>query len=214
MRPFAGLPRFAPAVPLAAILLVLAMPAIGCTPSEPADAADSADAPAAMIDSALPIPELLARFRTATADTPTALAGGATSPELLARTLLTALAARDTAAVRALVMSRGEFAWLYYPDSKFTAPPYELGPDLVWIPLVAASDKGAGRLLARYGGRPLRLDALTCPDSATTDGRNTILGGCTVRFAVGDSSARDLRLFSSLLSRDGRYKFLSYANDL
>ena len=27
-------------------------------------------------------------------------------------------------------------------------------------------------------------------------------------------AARDLRLFSSLLSRDGRYKFLSYANDL
>lgn len=173
-----------------------------------------------MVDSALPIPELLARFRAATATTaatpsaPTALTGGERSPERLARALLAALSRRDTLAVRALAMSRGEFAWLYYPHTKFTAPPYELGPQLVWIPLVAASDKGAGRLLERYGGRTLRFEAITCPDSATAEGPNTIIASCTVRFAVADSAARELRLFSSLLSRGGQYKFLSYTNDL
>lgn len=167
-----------------------------------------------VVDSILPIPELLARFRAATADTPTTLTGGATSPEGLARALLTALTRRDTLAVRALAVSRGEFAWLYYPHSKFTAPPYALGPQLVWIPLVAASDKGAGRLLERYGGRRLRFEAIICPDSASREGPNTITTGCRVRFAVGDSAARELRLFSSLLSRDGHYKFLTYTNDL
>ncbi len=177
-------------------------------------AAASDQRQAGVVDSALPIPELLARFRANTVDTPTTLGGRATSPERLARALLTGLAQRDTTAVRTLVMSRGEFAWLYYPHTKFTAPPYALGPELVWIPLVAASDKGAGRLLERFGGRTLRFKALVCPDAATTEGPNTIITGCTVRFTVADSASRELRLFSSLLSRDGRYKFLSYTNDL
>ena len=199
-----------------AVAMLLAIGAGGaCSGGESARALARANAPSAgVVDSALPIPELLARFRTATADTPATLAGGATSPERLARALLTALTQRDTGTVRALVMSRGEFAWLYYPHTKFTTPPYELGPDLAWIPLVAASDKGAGRLLERFGGRRLRFDALTCPDRATSEGPNTILTGCTVRFAVADSARRELRLFSSLLSRDGHYKFLSYTNDL
>lgn len=211
MRSSPLLPRRARTAPLLAILATVIL-AAACN----ADASrGTADAPAGgVVDSALPIPELLARFRAATADTPTTLSGGAKSPERLARALLAALGARDTAGVRALVMSRGEFAWLYYPHTKFTAPPYELGPDLVWIPLVAASDKGAGRLLSRFGGQALRIEALTCPDTVTTEGPNTIVSGCSVRFAGGDSAARDLRIFSSLLSRDGRYKFLSYANDL
>jgi len=204
-------PRRVHCTPLLAILATVVL-AAGCS-AEPSRG--TADAPAGgVVDSALPIPELLVRFRAATADTPTMLSGGAESPESLARALLAALSARDTAGVRALVMSRGEFAWLYYPHTKFTAPPYELGPELVWIPLVAASDKGAGRLLSRFGGRTLRFGALTCPDTVTTEGPNIIVTGCTVRFAAGDSAARDLRIFSSLLSRDGRYKFLSYANDL
>ena len=186
-----------------------------CSGRESSRTAEDTGAPTAgVIDSALPIPVLLSRFRAVTADTPSTLTGGADSPERLARALLTALSARDTVAVRTLAMSRGEFAWLYYPHTKFTAPPYELGPQIVWIPLVAASDKGAGRLLERYGGRALRFEAISCPDSASTEGPNTIITSCTVRFAVDDSAARQLRLFSSLLSRGGQYKFLTYTNDL
>ena len=202
----------------AVVILTLALAlAVGaaCRAGESGRSLDRSGAPGGgVVDSVLPIPELLARFRAATADTPTTLSGGETSPDRLARALLVALTKRDTLAVRALAVSRGEFAWLYYPHSKFTAPPYELGPQLVWIPLVAASDKGAGRLLERFGGRTLRFEAITCPDSASSEGPNTLLAGCRVRFAVGDSAARELRLFSSLLSRDGHYKFLTYTNDL
>lgn len=167
-----------------------------------------------VVDSALPIPVLLDRFRATIPDTPQVLGGGAESPRELAEALLTALTRHDTASLRALVMSRAEFAWLYYPHSRYTRPPYELGPELVWIQLSATSEKGATRLLRRYGGLPLDLEAVRCPASAVTEGPNRTTPGCTVRFAVGDSSARDVRLFGSLLNRDGRYKFLSYANDL
>lgn len=198
------------------LMLMLALTRTSaCGGGESGRAPARTDPPAiGVVDSILPIPELLARFRAVTADTPTVLTGGESSPERLARALLVALANRDTLAVRTLAISRGEFAWLYYPHTKFTAPPYELGPQLVWLPLVAASDKGAGRLLERYGGRTLRFEAISCPDSANTEGPNTIRPGCRVRFAVGDSAARELRLFSSLLSRGGHYKFLTYTNDL
>lgn len=200
-----------PKLPLHAGLLLVAALACGG-----GDRAADADAPpaAGVVDSALPIPELLARFRASTPDTLTALSGGADSPDALGRALLAAVRRRDTAAVRALAVSRAEFAWLYYPHTRFTAPPYELGPDLVWLQLVAASDKGAGRLLERYGGRTLRFERVVCPDTAALEGPNRVTTGCTVRFAVADSAARDLRLFATTLARDGRVKVLSFANDL
>ena len=169
---------------------------------------------AGVVDSALPIELLLDRFRLATPETLTTLSGGADSPERLAQSLLTALAARDSAATTSLVLSRGEFAWLYYPHTRFVAPPYELGPELVWLTHAAASKKGERRILARFGGRPLRLVSLTCPERSTREGPNRIMADCELRIADGDAGPRTLRLFGALLNRDGRYKFLSYANDL
>lgn len=174
----------------------------------------AADAPAGVIDSALPIPVLLERFRATTTDTPAVLRGGAERPETLVRALLAAVSARDTATLRSLVMTRSEFAWLYYPHTKFVARPYELGPELVWLQHVAGSETGAVRLLERYGGARLRFEALLCADSVIVEGPNRITPGCRVRFAAADSAPRTLQLFAGLLARDGRYKFLSYANDL
>jgi hypothetical protein len=177
-------------------------------------AASATPATTGVVDSALPIPVLLDRFRATIPDTPVVLRGGAASPRALAASLLAALSAADTAAADALLMSQAEFAWLYYPHTKFTAPPYELGPEIAWLLHRAGSDKGALRLFRRFGGSSLRLDGISCPDSVVEEGPNRLIEGCRVRFAAGDSSARELQLFGALLNRDGQYKFLSYANDL
>lgn len=202
------------------LLLVVAAAAFGVAAcdrgvsADDADASATAAASAGVVDSALPIDTLLHRFRATIPDTPTVLTGGESSPERLTRALLAALESHDTATVRRLVLSRAEFAWLYYPHTIFTRPPYEMGPELLWLQISANSEKGAVRLLRRYGGSPLRLDALLCPDSVQQEGPNTVTAGCRVRFSAADSAARDLRLFGSLLNRDGRYKFVSYANEL
>lgn len=210
------LPRAVAAIALAGMLGgALASCERAATPRYDARADALADVPAGgVIDSALPVPELLARFRATVSDTPATLGGGETTPERLTRALLAAVAARDTVAVRALTVNRAEFAWLYYPESRYTHPPYELSPDLVWLTTSAASEKGAGRLLERYGGRALRFVAVACLERAEQEGPNSVLRGCRVRFAPGDSAPRELRLFGALLHRDGRYKFLSFANDL
>lgn len=179
------------------------------TPSD-----DAARTPGYVIDSALPIDTLVARFRATIADTPTTLAGGEASAERLTREFLRAVSSNDTASIRRLVVNRAEFAWLYYPHTRFTRPPYELGPELLWIQQNEASEKGIVRTLRRYGGVPLRFESLSCPDSTVTEGPNRITIGCRVSFAAADSSARNLQLFGSLLERDGRWKFISYANEL
>lgn len=200
-------------------VLLLAITAIlmsGCD----ADSAGRVDptgdvaSPVGVVDSTLPIDTLLRRFRATLPDTPVVLAGGAASPASLTHAFLGALQIHDTATLRALVLSPSEFAWLFYPHSRWTRPPYAMGPELVWLQVGANSEKGLVRLVRRYGGQPLRLDALLCPDSSVAEGPNVLTEGCRVRFAVGDSAPRDLQLFGSVLRRDGRYKFVSYANDL
>ena len=193
------------------LLLLSAAIAVGCRPDRSSPAAE---APSGVIDSALPIPVLLARFRATIPDTPTVLTGGAPTRDALVRALLAAVGRHDTVTLRALVMTRAEFAWLYYPHTKYTARPYELAPELLWLQMGNGSETGAARLLQRYGGARLRLEGVLCPDTVIVEGPNRITPGCRVRFAVGDSASRTLQLFSGLLARDGRYKFLSYANDL
>ena len=193
------------------LLLLAAMVVVGCRTERPSPAAET---PAGVIDSALPIPVLLTRFRATIPDTPTVLTGGAATRDALVRALLQAVSARDTATLRTLVMSRAEFAWLWYPYTRYVARPYELGPELLWMQHVSASETGAVRLLDRFGGSRIRFEALLCPDSVLVEGPNRITAGCRVRFAVADSAPRTLQLFAGLLARDGRYKFLSYANDL
>jgi hypothetical protein len=112
------------------------------------------------------------------------------------------------------VLSRAEYAWLYYPHTRYTRPPYELGAELLWIQISENSEKGIVRLLRRYGGSTLRYQALSCPDSSVTEGPNTLLGPCRVTFAAADSAARTLQIFGSIISRDGQVKFVSYANEL
>jgi hypothetical protein len=170
--------------------------------------------PGYVIDSALPIDTLLARFRATIPDTPTTLVGGERSPERLTRALLDAISGQDTATIRRLVLSRAEYAWLYYPHTRYTRPPYELGAELLWIQISENSEKGIVRLLRRYGGSTLRYQALSCPDSSVTEGPNTLLGPCRVTFAAADSAARTLQIFGSIISRDGQVKFVSYANEL
>ncbi len=198
--------------PLPLVILLVCASAIGAC--DGADERPAAAPVAGVVDSALPIDTLLHRFRATVADTPSALVGGAPSRDALVRDLLAALERGDSARVAALALTKAEFAWLYYPHTRFTRPPYELGPDLLWLQLSANHAKGLVRLQRRLGNQRLRLEALLCPDSARAEGPNLVTEGCRVRLAVGDSAPRELRLFGSLLSRDGRHKFVTYSNDL
>lgn len=168
--------------------------------------------------SSQPVPELdsalaveLARFREGLPKRDS-LAHALPSRDALAHEVIAAVGRADTAALLRLHVSRSEWAWLVYPDSRYARAPYRQRPDVTWMLLVERSNTGVNRLLTRRGGQPLRLRALQCPDSGEVEGRTRYWGRCTVTYATPDGRVATERLFGSILERDGRFKIASYAN--
>lgn len=170
------------------------------------------------VDSALPIGEQLRRFRGRLGPAPGALVDGAPTRDSLVRLVVRALARRDTAAlVRASVTAR-EFAYFYYPGNSLSRPPYELSPDIMWLTLRARSDRGLGRLLSRRGGAPVRLRGYSCAPRAEVQRESgsavRIWTNCTVTVRRRDGAPESAPLFAAILERSGRFKVLSFANEL
>jgi hypothetical protein len=164
------------------------------------------------VDSAIPIEEALRRFR-ARLPRPAGLEGGYPIREKLVREFVRALEGRDTAALRRMVLNPGEFAWLYYPSSPLSHPPYELSPSLMWFQLQGESEKGASRLLAERAGQPLGYVRHEC-GSARIQGELRIYPNCALHRVIPPADTVTERLFGLVVEREGKYKFLGYANML
>lgn len=185
------------------------------------DAAPAADTVAVDARTATPAPRdaMDARLDSALAriqsglPVPSALEGGERSRDALVRRFVRAVEAADTADLRRMMMTRAEFAHLYYPGSVYTRRPTRQEADLVWFLHMQDSEKGASRVLARYGTAPLGFQGYDCAPDPVRHGANTLWHGCTVRIAPRGDTLR-LRLFGPILERDGRFKLYSFANDL
>jgi hypothetical protein len=166
-----------------------------------------------VVDSILPREEALRRFREGLAPVDS-LAGGAGSQDELVAAFARAIAAADTAAIARMAVSRAEFAYLYYPTAVEGKPPYDLEPGLMWFTLYERSNEGARKVLTRYGGHQMHLLGYDCGKGEHREDRNTIYGPCAVRWKTEAGDTVSVRLISKILERDGRFKFLSYANPL
>lgn len=166
-----------------------------------------------VVDSIVPVAEALRRFRSTIPYHADSLRDASSSLDALLLRFASAVSARDSAALNAMLLDRAEFAWLYYPDSPLSMPPYEAPPGLLWSQLLAVSDEGVKQLLRRYGGHPLTIDGFTCP-APRMNGRNRVHEHCEVRARVAGKAIGNTRLFGSIIERDGRFKFLGYANSL
>lgn len=164
-----------------------------------------------MTDSILPMDLLLARFRDGIPRV-TSLDGGETSADRLVFRFMTAIDRGDTVTLARLRVSRGEYAWLYFPTSAYTAPPYELPPDVAWMLSAAASEKGLARVVRRLRGSSLQVRDYRCWKEAR-EGPNRFLSQCMVEYDDQHEGPVARRLFGTIMERDGHYKFLSYAND-
>ena len=197
---------------VAALAALVALVVAAC--AAPGDAgavrATSPASPASpAMDGALAVE--LERFRASLPRTDT-LGHALPSRDALVRTFVSALARADTLALVRLHVSRAEWAWLVYPGSRFTRPPYRQRPDVAWMLRIEPSNVGLSRLVARRGGRVMRLVRWSCSDSAVVDGAVREWGGCSVTYVSGGGEPRTERLFGSILERDGRFKIGGYAN--
>lgn len=150
----------------------------------------------------------LAAFRS-TLGTPPATLDGPASRDSLLSEFAHALAKRDTARLTSLQISRAEFAYLYYPDSRLSKPPYELDPETMWQQIELQRVRGMQRLLMRYGGRSLRLRSTQCQPPERQN--RVVIHECSV---VTGATGEPKQLFGSILERDGRFKFVGFANHL
>jgi hypothetical protein len=199
----------------AGLTVVLFLASLGCDRESASRATDSSAATATapgIVDSVFPPEEAMRRFREGLPAV-SRLENAAPSRDALVRRFVRALEQRDTAALRTMVVTRAEFAYLYYPTSPHARPPTQQPPALVWFLHLENSEKGVGRALDRFGGRRIGLRGYTCATPARVEGGNTIWDDCPLRIGAGDDTAT-VRLFAGVIERAGQFKILSYANDL
>lgn len=170
--------------------------------------------PAAHVDSIFPIEEELRRFRATLDEHPERLAQAAPDRDELIRRFVAALEAGDLPALQSLALTRAEFAYLYYPYTRYTRRPYELGPAIVWFEMQNYSGRGLSRALQRHGGRPLGFAGYRCPEDPLVEGENRIWTGCVVERVTAGGRTQALPLLGPILERRGEFKFLSHANRL
>ena len=136
---------------------ILALVLGGCHPQpKPAARREAVKPPhtPTRVDSVVPREVALARFQQASPRA-TAFEGGAPSRDALVRAFVRAVETKDTATLRRLVISRGEFAYLFYPSRAQGLPPYSLSPDLSWFMTVEQSNRGVHHLVDELGGKHL-----------------------------------------------------------
>jgi hypothetical protein len=169
--------------------------------------------PGYVIDSARTPEEDLRRFRDALGGTPAIeLQGGSATRNDLVRRLVSAVRDRDTVQLRAMVLTAREFADVVYPSSPYMHPPYAQPAALMWMQIANGSVRGFTRLIRRRGGVPFVLDSYECEATPNREGRNVLWSGCVVRLSAPGYGTVAERWFGSIIERDGRFKFVSYAN--
>lgn len=202
---------------LAAVPFVLLGACSDTTPRTAADsqAAHVAEVAAAggTVDSIFPIEEQLRRFRDGLPSVEW-LRNGASSRDELVRQFVRAASASDTLTLNRLLLDRAEFAYLYYPHAAISKPPYEAPPQILWGQILLASNEGLPRVLARAAGQSIDVAGVTCADSIVVEGPNRLHEKCMLTLRIGKGSAIDTRWFGTIIERDGRFKFLGYANPL
>ncbi len=167
------------------------------------------------VDSIFPIEEEVRRFRAAIGAPVAALSGGAESRDALVSSFRRALAAKDRAALASLLISVEEFAFLYYPHTKYTAKPYEMAPGLVWFQLDSYGERGLDRAITRFGDTDSIGDGgHRCPEEALSFGDGFLWSGCVLEIADGAGGVAELTLFGEILELGGEFKFVSYGNGL
>jgi hypothetical protein len=203
------------------VIFLAALLIVDCNTSHPAPdtnavapAKNASEVVTNAVDSIFPMPVMVARFQTEMRHHPADLAQGSplSRDELIAR-FENAVARNDTLSLRSLRLDVEEFAQLYVATSFYSQEPYKQPPSIQWVLTDQASRKGEAGLLKRYGGRTGFMQGYECPNPPVKEGENTVWKDCQAIVAQAPF-ARTTRLFGSIMARNGRFKFVSLANEL
>lgn len=169
--------------------------------------------PGYVIDSVFTPEENLRRFQaTVVGPPPTRLTGGARSTDELLRRYWALLATGDTVNMSPLVVSRAEYAFLYFPESD--EGPNGMPPHIGWELIGRQSGRGLARALYHAQLAPAAVVRTECSDTPRKVGKSTMYGPCGVVIRREDGIERTVWVAKTLLERDGVHKLLGLQNDL
>src|SRR5258705_9399934 len=201
--------RRLPILLVAALILTAAVVLRVTGATRSASATPDAAAPPAPV---VPYAEAsLKAFRTRAGAPVAGLEGGAGSRDSLVLLFAHALDRSDTTALRALALNAREFAWLYYPASPQSRPPYELDADLMWEQIQARSMRGITRALRQYGGGQLGYRGYECSGQPERNGVVTLHNACRIVHTVDGRTVTE-PLFGSIIEHGGRFKLCGFSN--
>ena len=113
-----------------------------------------------------------------------------------------------------MVVKGREFIDIYYPGSPYANGPYHQPVGFAWRMIQDPSGVGFTKLLGRVAGRPLTFVWQRCEPKVVREGKVDRYTGCLVRIVDERGDSVTKRLFGSIVSYEGRFKFLSYTNDI
>jgi len=135
------------------------------------------------------------------------------TPEALAQAVLTHLASRDAAALKALALSEQEFRDHVWPELDTSRPERNVPFDYAWGQMKQRSDGSLEGTLSRYAGKPLRFVRTRYAGETTKYASFSVMRDSEI--VAADETGRELvlQLFGSAMVKDGRYKLFSYVVD-
>ncbi len=126
--------------------------------------------------------------------------------------MLEALAARDETALRRLAIDEAEFRDHIWPSLPAARPERNLPLSYVWGDLHQKSGTSLARTLGEHGGRRYQLEQVVLGQSTEYPGFRTH-ARTILRVREGGGEPREIRVFGSVLEKDGRWKVFSYVAD-
>lgn len=135
------------------------------------------------------------------------------SPEAVARAVLSALAERNVDRLRALPLSEAEFRGHVWPELPTSRPERNVPLEYAWGQLKQQSDAFLQQTIARYAGKQLTFVSARFTGDTTQYASFSVMRESEI--VATDETGRDLilRLYGSVMVKDGRYKVFSYVID-
>ena len=135
------------------------------------------------------------------------------SIESLAGDVLLALSQKDAGRLRELALSDADFREVIWPELPASRPERNLTSDYVWKDTTIKSEAGLQSVLAEHGGQSYELVRVEFGGETTQHRSFLVRRGAIVVVKDAARKERRVRLFGSVVERDGGFKVYSYNVD-
>lgn len=133
-----------------------------------------------------------------------------TSVDSLFTIYIRAVAVRDTATLRSLLVTEREFQHWLWPEFPMSDPAMNVPEGFAWTNLAIKSDKGLRRMLRDIGGRRYSITRLRFVEGVEKYASFEVWSGTRMDVLDEQGKARELAYAGSIVALNGTYKFMSY----